>query len=576
MLAYPAARIIEGYEWKDWQLKTCLAINIMLQIIASLSGNLFATWFGPVSIVGPVFFAAQLVANLIVFWIVLGLEAFSREMQIGTYIVVISVILLIVNGPGTQSYVNQTFEDFITRVYAFSWSILLLVGMMITGTYITFRDLHNQQRQYVRFAILLIARGTAFSLNLTTGKALVLSQSKSWLITNIVIKILSGAIYTKAIVVQSTAVSQKTFVPINAVFIILVNALTGIIVWEDWRVVSSWLGYTCVFLLMALGCSLLLGDLGLIQESAPETFRGARPTMIMKSERDKFLKNIKNIPKLTDSCAFDGVESNDRLSATYHGRGSTSMMIPSGLTESSTTTSKPNNTRRTTRASFHGLVSSSLTEMHNQRQQQQRPSLGRRSSSVSAMLSHLHRNPTTQAAWAAIYENGHATHQGSCSTDSSSVVVPPPQRTLHADIDDDDDDVEGNTSNNEVARQQRRRLSQPFRDGFAVCNWDSFRRRLIEEASGEISFDSALHQQNVATTDDNNSSNHHRTDEGGESISSSQGRLHDHDDHHPLNAGRGLEVLAEGIEDNSCSVLDDVLADTSSQDSTEDDKIEHA
>jgi hypothetical protein len=55
-----------------------------------------------------------------------------------------------------------------------------------------------------------------------------------------VVKILSRAIYSKAIVVESTAVEQKTFVPINAVFVILINAVTGIVVWEDWRGMSSW------------------------------------------------------------------------------------------------------------------------------------------------------------------------------------------------------------------------------------------------------------------------------------------------------------------------------------------------
>jgi hypothetical protein len=336
--------------------------------------------------------------------------------------------------------------------------------------------------------------------------------------------------------------------------------LTGIIVWEDWRVVSSWLGYICVFLLMTLGCSLLLGDLGLIQESAPETFRGARPTIVLKSERDKLLKNIKNIPKLTDPHSMDN-ESRDRISATYHGIGSTPILSSSGSTDRSNT--KPN-TRRTTRASFHGSVSS--TEI-------QRPGLGQRSSSVSAMFQ-LHRNPITQSAWAAIYENGHATHQGSCYTDSS-LVAPP--RTLHADIDDDDDgdgdgDIEG--SNDNEATQQRRPLSRPFRDGFAVCNWDSFRRRLIEEASGEISLDSGLNNNSVATTDNNNNGSGGR--ESRSSSASSQDRLHDqHGEHHHY-AGRGLEVLTEGIEDNSCSVLDDGLADTSSQDSKDDDRTKHA
>jgi hypothetical protein len=94
-LAYPAARILQCFEWTDWQLKGCLAGNIIFQILASLSGNLFATWFGPVSIVGPIFFAAQLLANLFLFWLVLGIEAFSKEMQIGSYVIVIAVALLL-------------------------------------------------------------------------------------------------------------------------------------------------------------------------------------------------------------------------------------------------------------------------------------------------------------------------------------------------------------------------------------------------------------------------------------------------------------------------------------------------
>ena len=82
---------------------------------------MISTWYGPVSIVGPIFFAAQLLANLIVFWLVLGLEAFSHEMQIGTYVIVIAVILLIVNGPAAQEYGDTTFEDVITDIKAMIW-----------------------------------------------------------------------------------------------------------------------------------------------------------------------------------------------------------------------------------------------------------------------------------------------------------------------------------------------------------------------------------------------------------------------------------------------------------------------
>jgi len=292
VLAWPAARIAQGIEWTDAELKGCLAINIIFQVLASLAGNLFATWFGPVAIVGPIFFAAQLLANLVVFWKVLGLEAFSREMQIGTYVVVVAVILLIVNGPGTQDYGDKSFEDLITQFYALIWAIILFGAMMVTGFILFVVDLEEKNLFY-KMGVLLVARATGFALNLSTGKALVLPTSTTWLAINIAVKIISGIIYTHAIVVQSTAVQQKIFVPVNAATIIVVNAITGIIIWEDWRVVNSWVGYVCVFFLLALGCGLLLSDLRPLHEASPKAFLGARVSLVRYTSRRELVNNIR-------------------------------------------------------------------------------------------------------------------------------------------------------------------------------------------------------------------------------------------------------------------------------------------
>jgi Protein kinase domain len=297
-LAYPAARILQGFEWTDRQLKACLAANIFFQVLASISGNLFATWFGPVSIVGPIFFAAQLLANLVLFWIVLGIESFSREMQIGTYIIVVAVVLLLDNGPTAQEY-SETFEELVIQPSAATWSALLLVGMIVTGAIVLKARLFNIQkfegRNWIfKFSVLLIARATAFALNLTSSKAFLVETTAAGYAVSVIIKVVSGAIYTMAIVVQSTAVEQRTFVPMNAAFTIFVNAVTGMLVWDDWKTTQSWVGYTCVFLLLVLGCTLLLGDLSLLQETAPETFRGARYAMTLRSNRQRLLDNIRN------------------------------------------------------------------------------------------------------------------------------------------------------------------------------------------------------------------------------------------------------------------------------------------
>lgn len=241
---------------------------------------------------GPVFFASQLIGNLVIFWVVLGLESFTKEMQVGTYVVCIATVLLLRVGPGTQD--DQVFEDLISKPWSIAWAIVLLVGMLATAIPLMprFFDFHKFSVAK-RYAILLVVRATAFAINLTTGRALVLQAPRRWIIWSLVIKGLSGLIYARAIVVQSTVVEQSSFVPLNAVSTLFVNAVTGIIIWEDWRNIGDWTGYVCVFLLFILGGSLLLHDLPLLSEADPQAFRPDL-TAVSKDGRQQMFSRIKS------------------------------------------------------------------------------------------------------------------------------------------------------------------------------------------------------------------------------------------------------------------------------------------
>ena len=254
VLAVPDAREKEGTPIPTWLSMVTLASNVSMQLIGSLSSNLIAPWFGPVSVVAPIYFSATLVFNLIIFGFILGLEFFDRIMIVGTYVIAIGTVLLQVVGPGIQD--GQDIGELLGHSYALSWFLFLLVSMVVS-TIIMVTSI-KKYGEYKRIAILLIARSTSYTLNLTVSRAFLLNPDHFVLISFIVIKVVSGAIYTYAIVVQSTAVKQAKFIPLNATTIILLNAITGVIIWEDWRVISSWVGYVCVFLLLALGCDLLL------------------------------------------------------------------------------------------------------------------------------------------------------------------------------------------------------------------------------------------------------------------------------------------------------------------------------
>eukprot|EP00584_Thalassiosira_punctigera_P000028 CAMPEP_0172532620 /NCGR_PEP_ID=MMETSP1067-20121228/5605_1 /TAXON_ID=265564 ORGANISM="Thalassiosira punctigera, Strain Tpunct2005C2" /NCGR_SAMPLE_ID=MMETSP1067 /ASSEMBLY_ACC=CAM_ASM_000444 /LENGTH=261 /DNA_ID=CAMNT_0013317159 /DNA_START=203 /DNA_END=985 /DNA_ORIENTATION=- len=231
VLAVPDAREKEGAELPWWLPKVALASNVIMQVLGSILSNLFAPWFGPVSVVAPIYFSATLVSNLIIFGIILGLEFFDRIMRVGTYVIAIGTILLQVVGPGVQE--DQDIKELLIVPSAFAWFLLLLVGMTISTIFVA-RSVSEKYGENKQTIILLVARSTAYTLNLTVSRAFLLNPTYFILVTFVVIKVVSGMVYTYAIVVQSTTVTQSKFVPLNATTIILVNAITGVIIWQDW------------------------------------------------------------------------------------------------------------------------------------------------------------------------------------------------------------------------------------------------------------------------------------------------------------------------------------------------------
>ena len=51
--------------------------------------------------------------------------------------------------------------------------------------------------------------------------------------------------------------NRTKYIPTKMCLSLFLNAITGVLVWEDWRVIYSWLGYICTFLLMLLGVYLM-------------------------------------------------------------------------------------------------------------------------------------------------------------------------------------------------------------------------------------------------------------------------------------------------------------------------------
>ncbi|KAL3919502.1 MAG: hypothetical protein SGILL_003722 [Bacillariaceae sp.] len=272
--AIPAVREKEGIRMSKYMRWLSVLGNLTLAGIGSILGHLIATWFGPVSLVIPYFFSATLLCNMGIVGL-LG-EEFDKNMRVGTLVIVVAVILLPVVGPTTQE--GQNFYLLMNHWYAKLWFLLLLAGSAVTAILLALDITKYGNR--TRIAILLLARATSLCVNVTVSRSFILGPQGFFLVALIVTKVTSGSLYSSAIVVQSFAVDQSIFVPLNATVIMLVNALTGIIIWEEWRCVQSWLGYACVFALLGLACDLLL-SVPVLNSENPEFGLNKRVSTIM-------------------------------------------------------------------------------------------------------------------------------------------------------------------------------------------------------------------------------------------------------------------------------------------------------
>ena len=145
---------------------------------------------------------------MLVFGALLGLENFSRQMRIGTYVIFVATILLTVVGPGIQD--DQVIGELLREPVASAWFSFLLLGMIVSTVLMVSRTFEERKQ----IAVLLVARSTSYTLNLTVSRAFLLNPTMLVLAIFVVIKLVSGMIYTYAIVVQSTTVTQSKIVPL--------------------------------------------------------------------------------------------------------------------------------------------------------------------------------------------------------------------------------------------------------------------------------------------------------------------------------------------------------------------------
>ncbi len=261
ILAYPEFRRGQGKEFSEAFERLLVPFNLLFQGLVGVV-NTSSTWYGPVSVIMPMRVSSQLLFNML-FFESLGIEEFTKDVRIGTFIVVTAAFILPVVGPTVQQ--EQDVVSLLEHWTSEVWALFLVVLMFITGSYCilffirkSLQGENNITHDNKTF-ILLTARVISAVLSASISKLLVVTTGYAFLYS-VLGYVFCAIIISTVAILQATEVDQNSFVPASACGIQFVNAITGLIIWQDWKVVQSWSGYSLVMLQIVLGVYLIASE----------------------------------------------------------------------------------------------------------------------------------------------------------------------------------------------------------------------------------------------------------------------------------------------------------------------------
>ncbi|KAL1503476.1 hypothetical protein AB1Y20_011960 [Prymnesium parvum] len=253
-LAYPEYKKKKGATYSQCQDRLMMVANLGLMGIASIA-YIVGSWFGPVSLAVPTIMVSKLLCNQIIMGAVLRMDSFSREQQIGVYCITCAILTLPEIGPTDQGCIDAealifTAEAIIMELVLFGATIWCVVAMVYLA--------RRQTPVEMSFSLLVFVTAQVVSavINASVSKLFPLVGGVL-LVVCLILAAACAAINVISLILAAKAVDQGLFVPLTTCSTLIVNMVTGLVVWDDANVITKWVSYWMVHLIMLLGISLL-------------------------------------------------------------------------------------------------------------------------------------------------------------------------------------------------------------------------------------------------------------------------------------------------------------------------------
>lgn len=182
-----------------------------------------------------------------------------------------SILSLVDVGPDVQE--GQDALQLLSSHSAILWTFLVTVLIVFAGvgTFILLTSGSESTlvspftHWFQRNATLILAIGTTMSnVGMATASKTFASLRGAAFLAALIYYLFTTILGVLFSVVSSTACDQGVFTPLSSVALIITNMVTGIVVWEDWKVIDTWIAYICACFLMVCGVY-LLAEIDLIE-----------------------------------------------------------------------------------------------------------------------------------------------------------------------------------------------------------------------------------------------------------------------------------------------------------------------
>lgn len=246
------------YTRKFWLI--IQTISVLLQFPLEWTLSLVASFWGPTSIIVPVYETSYLLVNLVVFSWILKLEKNNKNTMIGTFLMVVSIAQLVFVGPIAADEDPDVFLDKATKPGSLVLLGLLGVGSLVPLPYCILWKINHHSvwiTERRSFIMLMLLEVCSDILSTATGKMVILMKGRLAVIVMTGITLFfSFTMVIGGLVSAAAITNQVIYVPINTSFGIIINAVVGVVLWED--NIRNMNAYICVFFILLLSTFLMI------------------------------------------------------------------------------------------------------------------------------------------------------------------------------------------------------------------------------------------------------------------------------------------------------------------------------